>query len=190
MIASGRRMLAVVILGVGAVGVAGVYVHSAFAGSPSAPVLPPAKQRIVDAEASAMAHAWRAPKPTDPAAAAPARTPLPPRTPGIVLMHQGPFPGGEFAVRNFWSGPVAGRWLLVYAGGPRSMGGQVTGGALRLFSQPLDPNVGNDMTPVGEFLLPTARSALTILSVQGEVMTLQTDTGRVVRFDLATSSFG
>jgi hypothetical protein len=61
-------------------------------------------------------------------------------------------------------------------------------GAVRIYKEPVDPNVGSDLTTVGEFDVRGA-SALTITSVTGSVMRLRSDAGQVVRFDLATMTF-
>ena len=144
------------------------------------------KAATLAAEAAARAHAPRSPK-TPPSPAAPTREPA--RSGGILNdFHQGPFPGSSFQVNNFWSGPVGGRWLLVYAGGPHpgQDGGPVTQGGLRLFTQPTDPNTGNDLTEVGQYLLPGAKGPVTITAVHGTTAHLRDEAGHQLTFDLVT----
>jgi hypothetical protein len=103
-------------------------------------------------------------------------------------MHQGPFPGSEFAVSNAWQGPVEGRWLLVYAGGPRDADGALTGGGVRVYTEPVDPNTGSEVTFVGEHPAP-ASAELTITDVRGHTMTLAQAGGGTVTFDLVTLAY-
>jgi len=75
--------------------------------------------------------------------------------------------------------------MLVYAGG--SAKGQHPGG-LRLFTETHDG--GEPFTTyVGAFDAPNADGPLTVTSVTGTIMALQTDSGRVYHFDLKTKRF-
>jgi hypothetical protein len=103
-------------------------------------------------------------------------------------MHQGPFPGSEFYVANFWQGPVGGRWLLVYAGGVRGGDGSVTRGGLRVYTEPVDPNVGSDLTYVGEYSA-ASMSPLRLVGVSGTVAALQDGNSRRLQFDLGSRTF-
>jgi hypothetical protein len=142
---------------------------AALSGPPG--TLPPEKQQRLDADSAVRARARRAPKVDAPPPAAP----LPARRPGIVDMHQGPFAGAAFAVRNVWQGEVGGRWLLVYAGGPRGEDGWVAGGGLRVYD--------GDLNELAE--LAAGRDALTIVRVTPRgVVKLRTDRGRRLSFDL------
>jgi len=148
------------------------------------------KVGVLAAEAAARAHAPRAPKTP---ASLPAPTPEPARIGGLVNdFHQGPFAGSSFQVNNFWSGPVSGRWLLVYAGGPHPNhdGDPVTQGGLRLYTEPIDPNTGNDLTEVGQYLLPGAKGSVTIAAVHGTAADLRDEAGHQFTFDLATHRAG
>ena len=149
-----------------------------------------AKAATLSAEAAARAHAPSPPKtPSSP----PTSTPEPARTGGILNdFHQGPFPASDFRVNNFWSGPVSGRWLLLYAGGPhpRTDGGPVTQGGLRLYTEPIDPNTGNELTEVGQYLLPGARGSVTITATRGTTAILRDEVGHQLTFDLATHRAG
>jgi hypothetical protein len=148
------------------------------------------KQRIVDDQAAQLAAANRAAAPKSQVARQrPAATRLPDRVSGLVDMHQGPFAGAEFCVANFWQGPVRGRSLLVYAGGVRTGDGSVPRGGLRLYTEPVDPNVGSDLTRVGEYAATSSKGALRVVGVSGTVATLQDGDGRRFQFDLVSKSF-
>jgi len=145
-----------------------------------------AKAATLAAEAAARAHA---PSPPKTPASPPAPTPEPARTGGILDdFHQGPFPASVFQVDNVWSGPVRGRWLLVYAGGPHldQDGGPVTLGGLRLYTEPIDPNAGSDLTEVGQYLLPGAKGPVTITAVHGTTAQMRDAAGDRFTLDLAT----
>ena len=133
------------------------------------------------------------PKPTDTSAIANGITPSPqpPRTGGLFQVRQAPFGTSVWWVNNQWYGPVAGRWLGVYAGGPRTPGGgSVVYGAVRLISWPIDPNAPDQtQAEVGEFAPSPRVGALTIKAVSSTTVTLTDPTGRTVSFDLVTHRF-
>lgn len=175
-----RRAAAIAVVGVGGVAAVAAYAASRNDGVPSA------KQQIVDKEAAARASAWRAPKS---ALSAPRADQVqPPRQAGIVDMHQGPFSGSEFAVRNMWQGPVGGRWLLVYAGGRRGSDGRVTRGGVRVYTEPIDPDDGADLTLLGEYDTKTP-DALAVSAVKGGAASLRTDSGKSLTLSLTTGAF-
>lgn len=153
----------------------------------SANVLPPAKARMLDAEAQARANAWITPKTTHGMALA--SVPIPARVGGIVLMHQGPFFAGEFQVNDVWDGAIASKWLIVYAGGSTVDGASVAVGGIRIYTEPVDPNSTGDLSFVGEWKSSLA-GALTIVSVEGNIITFRNDNGSKTTFNLITHSFG
>jgi hypothetical protein len=135
----------------------------------------------------------RAAKPTDTRAIANGITPTPqpPRVGGLIQTREAPFGTSVWRVDTAWSGPVGQRWLQVYAGGPTTPdGGAVAYGAVRVFSLPLDPNAA-DQTPtmVGDFAPSPHLGALTIASVQGDLLTLTDTSRKTVHFDVTTDRF-
>ena len=134
-----------------------------------------------------------------PASGNPGRTNVSPSQPGqpastvpsgILNTQSGPFPTTAFTVRDAWRGQVSSTWLWVYAGGtPTSQNGKsVTQPGLRLYSQKSD---GGEpyMTFVGAFVASDADSPLSIKGVDGTLVTLTTDSGKMFHFDLQTKHF-
>ncbi|MGH7904283.1 MAG: hypothetical protein ACREPA_09190 [Candidatus Dormibacteraceae bacterium] len=110
---------------------------------------------------------------------------------GISEVRQGPFSPMEFTVRNSWIGPQGSSWLFVYAGGGRVNPGEgpaVVPG-LRIFVMSRDAEGHDHEAAAGTYLDRSADSALTVTSVTASLMTLRTDTGQVVRFDLRARRF-
>jgi hypothetical protein len=104
------------------------------------------------------------------------------RTAGVNdTMRQGPFPPGEFTVRNLYQGPVGTSWYLVYAGSTGSAAGTPTGG-VRVLAQSPDGSVRT----LGTFTGPAGTPALRAESASGTVLTLAATDGQRLRFDLAT----
>jgi hypothetical protein len=132
-------------------------------------------------------------KPTDTRAVANGITPSPqpPRVGGLFQLREAPFGTSIWRVDNQWYGPVGGVWLQVYAGGPTTPDGAVVAyGAVRLLSEPIDPNASNQ-TPIaiGDFAPTPHLGALTISAVHGDVLTLTDPSGRSVRFNVVTRRF-
>ncbi|HEX8731263.1 MAG TPA: hypothetical protein VF725_04295 [Ktedonobacterales bacterium] len=153
---------------------------------------PPAKAAILQREQNAIATAQanaHATKPTHytPPPSAPAATPVT----GIEGLHQGPFPACQFSVNNFWQGPVNGQWELVYAGTKNSniatcSNGQ---GALAIYSEEMGRYGDGPVTTIGTFTVPTSATSLTITGVNGGDMSVRTNTGATLTFDLHTNTF-
>lgn len=153
--------------------------------------LPVAKQRVLDQQAAARAHA---PAVARPDLGPPPPSTLPARVPGIVStgVNQGPFPPSEFTVSNVWNGPFSHVWYLVYAGEALdpSTGGAV-GGGLRIYSLPIDPNAPDQtLRFVGAFPAPGSTGMLTITAEKADVLALSARSGGPLSFDLATDTFG
>jgi hypothetical protein len=161
-------------------------VHAAQA-SPEAPPLPAAKAQLQAREQQEMADARAHARPKV-AGVRPAAQAAPAREAGISEMHQGPFSGTVFAVRNFWQGPVGANWLLVYAGATRNADGSTAAGALRVYTEAPTPDGGFSIHLVGVFTAARG-DALTISAANGTVLTLRSDMGATLTFNLATTSF-
>jgi hypothetical protein len=176
------------------IGVATVVVASAAmtVASHAAGIYPEDKAARVQAEQAQRAaqQANPRPKPSEQAgrAAAAAANPAPPtRQAGIDDMHQGPFPASSFIVHDFYQGPAQGTWLLVYAGATRDLAtGATQRGALQLYAE---PQVGGPLTPVGTFAAPTGASPLRVVAAAGTRLTLRTDAGQQLTFDLGTHQY-
>jgi hypothetical protein len=162
---------------------------------PAAPSLPAAKQSVLDAQASARAAAPVLAKPTNTAASAnlppdQLAQAQPPRVGGIFDVHQGPFATSLFQIKNMWSGPVSGVWLVVYAGGPTPPdGSNATQGGVHIITLPLDPNASvQTSTDVGQVTAPGV-GPLTVVSVSGTTLSLTDTAGHTVNFDLVARAF-
>lgn len=115
------------------------------------------------------------------------------RAEGILDVHQGPVPASEFAVTNQWAGAVNGSgdvWYRVFAGAYAP--GQSGSGTPAVYvdtSTPTSDGYSVDIKFVGIYTLPAADSWLTITAVNGSVIDLKTESGRVYHFDLSTKQF-
>lgn len=107
-------------------------------------------------------------------------------------MHSGPFPSASFSVANFYHGPFAGSWVLVYAGqsdigetASEAVGPANGQAGLRIFQE----SESNDISLVGTFAEPDASGAMTVQSVSGPIVTLADYRGTLFTFDLTTDTF-
>jgi hypothetical protein len=151
--------------------------------------LPPAKQAILTQE---LKDRETSPVQTDlTLEPAPDTTTLPARTRGLFDGGgAGPFPADSFVIRNGWHGPFAAVWYIIYAGGYPDDQGDVTQGGVRIYALAIDPNAPDqNLSLVGDYPAITS-DALTIESVHGPTVTLQTDNGSQITFDLATKQYG
>ncbi len=152
---------------------------------------PPAKAAILQREqnaiATAQAHTHTKPTNFTPPPSAPAATPVA----GIADLHEGPFPACQFSVNNFWQGPVNGQWELVYAGTQNSNMATCSGGrgALAIYSEEMGKYGDGPITTIGTFTVPTNATSLTITAVNGNDMTVRTNTGASLTFDMRTNTF-
>jgi hypothetical protein len=115
--------------------------------------------------------------------------PAPTRQAGIVNMQQGPFLSSVFTVRNFWQGPVGSDWVLAYAGAKPSADSTASQGGIVLYTETVNQAGGFDMHPLGTFLAPAGSPALTITAVQGNLLTVRSEAGRTLSFNLQTHQF-
>jgi hypothetical protein len=118
------------------------------------------------------------------AAAADRNEPAP--TAGINnAMHQGPFPATEFRVHNFYQGPVAGHWYLVFAGSRTDPATGADQAAIRILS--LSPP--GRLAHVGTFPAPAGMTNIRITAYAGTSLTIQADNGQLRTFNLQTLSY-
>ncbi|HEY7973812.1 MAG TPA: zf-HC2 domain-containing protein [Ktedonobacterales bacterium] len=110
-------------------------------------------------------------------------SPTPTLTSG-VFAHPGqtPFTAAEFSASSLYRGWVGSSWVYVYAGeawtNPTTRQGN---GALRVYD--------NQMKLVGVYTAPGATHWLNITAVHGGAVTLVSDTGATLTFDLTTNTF-
>lgn len=180
-----KRPALAVLIACGLVAIIGAGVALA-SGNPFAKY-PPAKAAILQREQNAVATAQaqpHAPKnPNDVAAVA--STPHPTETAGITNSQSaGPFSACKLLVQNMWQGPVNDRWEVVYAGATHHDLAACNDpqGALAIFDR-------NTAAQIGWYTAPTGVKSLTIIAVNGDVMTLRTDAGATLTFNLATDKF-
>lgn len=127
------------------------------------------------------------PKPTDPQP--PTAQPAPTLQAGISNLPQGPFLSSYFAVRNSWQGPVDGTWVLAYAGDRPGTDGAADAGGMVLYTKTANQQGGFDMHPLGMFLAPAGTTSLTIIKQQGTLLSLTSETGKQLTFNLVTRQF-
>ena len=166
--------------------------HALRAAAAQASGMPSAKARLFT---EGVAHAFPsqpADKPVHPTvgpAPAPgvARVTIPDnRAAGISSLRQAPFAPVDFSVQNSYSALIRGRWYIAYAGttgGDEANAGQ---GAIRVMSA--GPGANTDLKDLGTFASPGTAS-LKITSHTGTAITLATDTGSSVTFDLSTLGY-
>jgi hypothetical protein len=102
-----------------------------------------------------------------------------------IFAHPGhvPFTAAEFSPTSLYRGQVGSRWEFVYAGEAWTNAAAKQGnGALRIYD--------SHQTLLGVFTAPGAAQSLTISSVHGNIVTLASDTGATLTFNLATDTFG
>lgn len=98
-------------------------------------------------------------------------------TPGVTMNPSHvPFSASEFSANSEYQGSVGANWVYVYAGAQQGHG------ALRVYD--------SHQTLLGVYTAPGASQWLKIHGVQGNVVTLDTDTGATLTFNLATRTFG
>lgn len=170
---------------------AGVLIANAAGAAPTALQIPPWKMRP-----PSMAPPGPPLRPTgslppfSPAPAAPCGDPGFTLPTGIEQTHQGPFDTHSFVANTRWRGLVGSDTIAVYAGS-LSSNGQGTGdlAALRLYEENETANhCGYDENLLGDYSL-SGHKALTIMAVSGTSMTLRTDDGLAVTFDLQARNF-
>lgn len=80
---------------------------------------------------------------------------------------------------------------MIYAGGDinaSQTSDPPVRGAIRVYLGPVDPSIG-PLTYIGEFAVPNAPTWVKIVSVSGNVVTLQRQDGSEVTFNLSTHGF-
>jgi len=167
-----RRLL--VILAVAAV-LAGATVIAAVAATGGDTAFQAEKARQQNAAEHPVAG--QLPKP-DPALSRPAEQPEPPWPAGIFQDREAPMPASQFQAVNRWQGEVGNRRLAVYAG---HQGTDPTRGLLLIFSY-------NDKSidAQAKLIERPGDGVLRILSADGQVLTIGSDSGRQYRYDAAT----
>lgn len=97
-------------------------------------------------------------------------------TPGIIVNpSHAPFSAAEFSANTLYQGQVGAAWVYVYAGAQQGHG------ALRMYD--------SHQTLLGVYTAPGTAQWLKIRSVRGSVVTLDSDTGATLTFNLVTREF-
>jgi hypothetical protein len=143
------------------------------------------QQEISQNQAQARAHPHTKPVQIQ----TPASQPAPVLHGGIIQMHQGPFPSSIFTVRNVWQGQINSEWILAYAGARTNVHSLSGQGGVVLYTEKSSTSGGFDVHRIGVFLAPMSTSPLTIVTLSGHFMTLRTDTGTQLIFNLQTHQY-
>ncbi len=94
-----------------------------------------------------------------------------------------PFSSSAFSANSVYRGWVGSSWVYVYAGAAHANGSATqSGGAVRVYDK--------NLTLVGVFTAPGATQWVRITSVQGDILTLVTNTGATLTFDMTSDTFG
>ncbi len=111
-------------------------------------------------------------------------TPAPARTSGVVALPSHlPFAASEFSATNLYQGRAGSEWVYVYSGEAWTNAAAKQGhGALRIYD--------SHMTLIGVYSAPDGAQSLRIAGAEGNIMTLTTDTGAILTFDLVNHTFG
>ena len=113
---------------------------------------------------------------------------------GITNSHQGPYHSWQFLVSNSWRSPSAASdriWIAVFAGVNSPGNGSppsIPAVAVHKLTISADGTSSQD-EELGFFAAPGANGPLTIISANGMVLTLQTDTGQIYHFDAANDRY-
>ena len=114
--------------------------------------------------------------------------PGPVRHAGIMRINEGPFSPAVFRIQDAYQGPVDGAWLLAYAGAVVNIStGEAAGGALAVYSE---RNASDTLRLVGNFRAPATTGPIMITGVHGDILTIKTQAGAALTFDLATDTYG
>lgn len=119
----------------------------------------------------------------------PAQAAITPRA-GLTQTHQGPFPSSFFLVQSLWQGPVGTDWTLAYAGAKPKPDGTIQQGAVLLYTVTRGSLNVASLHPIGTFLAPGTTTQLSIVSVNGSVLLLQSGSGSHLTFNLQTHQYG
>lgn len=163
----------------------GLAVQVAPSGSaiPGNPALPPDRQAFLDRQATEIAAAPQGPPVTKgpPVAILAADVPPTPES-GIRDIQISPFRAQEALIANRWQGTVAGTFVVVYAG--------------RLTTSPdqglVAVSVGTPGTPafsLQQYPTPARVGSVRIIAESGSLLTLVSDNGTSVTFDVGTRMF-
>ncbi len=119
-------------------------------------------------------------------------TPVDPLPPAGVTnpAAQGILPSIKYPAKDFWAGPVGSDYIQAWAGGISANADAVPNtAAVWLFAYVKNASgCGWDTNELGQYTL-SAYKSLTITAVSGTTMTLKTDNGVVVHFDLVARIF-
>ena len=100
----------------------------------------------------------------------------------IFQTHQGPLPNSQFSVNNAYVGPVGSQWVIVYAGTLWTSYPSTGIGALAIYDQAT-------LKPIATVKATDGASSLTLISAQGTLLTVKTNTGATLTFNLTTDAF-
>ncbi len=140
--------------------------------------IPADKQERADRDLAGRGHT-RARKPADPNAARPASSPATYET-GIVADDESP--SRDFVVRNRWGGSVGAHRYIVFAGARSS---DLSQGVLLVQGVTAEGGAGAPEP----YDAPVGGGALHVVSAEGARLTLATDSGTSLVFDLAALRF-
>ena len=151
--------------------------------------LPPEKAAILPHAEEQMA-AIRRHHAVTPGWPPPAPSPQPPQVAGVVSAAQSPLPSMEFGAVDSWSGPAHGKWIVAYAGDLTHMFAAPPTGAIVLYDEPVNPSAPVQyFHRTGIFPAPKGDVRLKIIGYRGVVLTLKTQSGMIIHFDVATHAY-
>jgi len=110
------------------------------------------------------------------------------RQTGISHLKQAPFGSGEFAVTDSYSGTIKGRWYVAYAGTLKGNPPVAGTGGIRILSSDPAATTGH-ITEVGTFPA-LGTTSLTITAYTGNTLTLTTQSGAAMTFNLDSLTYG
>ena len=187
----GRRLVIAVALGAGIIAAIGAGIAEAGPAAPKPGLTGEkaqrreaeqdavAKNNLLDKQAAANAHA------NQQAQAQALAAPDAGLTAGIVEQRQGPFSAAEFAVGNMYRAKVGDRWLFVFAGATKSPDGTIGESAVRVYQL----TAGGSYSRVGQYASPVQGGLLSVTGASGTTVSLATEKGKAVSFDLGKLAF-
>lgn len=105
----------------------------------------------------------------------------------------GPFSPQEFRALNVWKGPASNGWFMVFAGARKDPGpSDEEWPSVRIYSIATDES--NRVLPggimlIGDFDASDATGALRIISVNDDVVHVQSEGGEVLRFNVVSLEY-
>ena len=113
----------------------------------------------------------------------------PVRGEGITNDSQAPFSQSDLRVSSQYHGPLGDRWISIYAGARSDASGAPLGGLIHVYSEPIAFPNETAWKDLGVFTVPNSPKWVSLLAVDGSMVTLRREDGTTVMFDMSKLTF-